>query len=249
MASITESDDGISPPIGDKVRRPQPASGRHFFSPKTGLSLIGFLAVGASGIVVNTLLLAAFAESAGIHYLVSAVLATQGSTLWNFALHQALIFRSRPARRTLLGRLGRYLLVNNAALLPRAPMLAALVAWFGVHYLAANLITLVSLALLRFLLADRWIWPQADTESDSPARHAYDIHGILTVDSEVALPELAYFRVPSLGRAADVEVRRGRAPAEAASARAVHYHDGFGPFGFQLTLIRSEGFKVWVSPL
>jgi putative flippase GtrA len=249
MPSLTDSEDGISPSTSDKIRRPQPGSGKRLFSPKTGLSLLGFLAVGASGIVVNTLLLAAFAEAAGIHYLVSAVLATQGSTLWNFALHQALIFRSRPARRTLLGRLGRYLLVNNAALLPRAPMLAALVAWFGVHYLAANLITLVSLALVRFLLADRWIWPQAEPDPDATPRHTYDIHGILTVDSEIALPELAYFRVPSLDRAADVEVRRGRAPAEAALSRAVHYHDGFGRLGFDLTLIRSDGFKVWVSPL
>lgn len=234
----------------DKVGPSGTAPGRGVFSPRTGLSLIGFLAVGASGIVVNTLLLAAFAEAAGLHYLVSAVLATQGSTLWNFALHQALIFRTRPARRSLLGRLGRYFLVNNAALLPRAPMLAALVSWFGVHYLAANLVTLVSLALLRFLLADRWIWPREETDPDvPPARHAYDIHGILTVDSEVALPELAYFRVASLSKEADVEVHRGRPPAGLDLAGAVHYHDGFGPFGFQLTLVRSDGFKVWVSRL
>lgn len=225
----------------------QPAAARRFLSSETGLSLIAFLAVGASGIAVNTLLLAAFAEGAGLHYLVSAVLATQGSTLWNFALHQALVFRARPARRSLLGRLGRYLLVNNAALLPRAPMLAALVSWFGVHYLAANLFTLVSLALLRFLLADRWIWPRADT--GAAERHMYNIHGILTVDSEVALPELAYFRVPSLDRPADVEVNPGEAQAEAADLRSVQYHDGLGALGFQLTLVRSKGFKVWVSPL
>ena len=248
MPAVTDSEDGISTPTGDRAHRSKPGAGQRWFSPKTGLSLIGFLAVGASGIVVNTLLLAAFAEAAGLHYLVSAVLATQGSTLWNFALHQALIFRSRPARRTLLGRLGRYLLVNNAALLPRAPMLAALVAWFGVHYLAANLITLVSLALLRFLLADRWIWPREESTDGAPARNTYDIHGILTVDSDIALPELAYFRVPSLPRTADIEVRRGRPPQEVSPSTIV-YDDGLGQWGFRLTMARSAGFRVWVSPL
>src|SRR3970040_609042 len=140
----------------------RPGRGGRFVSPETGLTLLGFLACGASGILVNTVLLAFLAEVMEIHYLVSAVLATQGSTLWNFALHQALVFRSRPAGRTLLGRLGRYLLVNNAALLPRAPMLAGLVTWFGIHSLAANLVTLVSLALLRFLVADLWIWPREE---------------------------------------------------------------------------------------
>lgn len=243
---MTGSRDTASPPT---ARRPGSGSGRRFFSPETGLSLIGFLAVGASGILVNTVLLAVLAEVTGIHYLVSAVLATQGSTLWNFALHQALVFRSRPAGRTLLGRLGRYLLVNNAALLPRAPMLAGLVTWFGIHYLAANLVTLVSLALLRFLVADHWIWPREEANPEKTPRHAYDIHGILTVESVVALPELAYFRVPSLDRRADIEVHRGPLPGNAELAQAVHYHDGFGAFGFQLALMHSEGFKVWVSPL
>lgn len=227
----------------------RPGPGGRFVSPETGQTLLGFLAVGASGILVNTVLLAFLAEVMEIHYLGSAVLATQGSTLWNFALHQALVFRQRPARRTLWGRLGRYFLVNNAALLVRAPMLAVLVTWFGAHYLAANVVTLVSLALLRFLLADRWVWPRGDVNREAPLRHAYDIHGILTVESVVALPELAYFRVPSLDGKADIEVHRGRPPGNAELAQAAHYQDGFGALGFQLSLIRSEGVKVWVSAL
>ena len=50
------------------------------------LRFIQFLLVGISGLLVNTLLLALATEVFGLHYLMSAVLATQGSTLWNFAL-------------------------------------------------------------------------------------------------------------------------------------------------------------------
>ncbi|HET7010210.1 MAG TPA: GtrA family protein [Anaerolineales bacterium] len=224
-------------------------SGRQIASLESGLSLIGFLAVGASGIVVNTLLLAVLAESADLHYLLAAALATQGSTLWNFALHHAFVFRGRAPRRPLLGRIARYLLVNNAALLIRGPMLAALVSWLGIHYLTANLLTIISLTLLRFLLADRWIWPREEPGLEAPLRHAYDIHGILSVDSIVALPELAHFRVPTLDRKADIEVHLGPPPGEMDFAHGVHYHDGFGPFGFRLWLKRAGSFKVWVSPL
>ena len=49
------------------------------------------------GLVVNTLLLALFAEVIGIFYVLAAILATQGSTLWNFCLTEAWVFaRPRP---------------------------------------------------------------------------------------------------------------------------------------------------------
>ena len=60
-----------------------------------------FMATGASGLVVNSLLLALATHVLGLQYLLlSALLATQGSSLWNFALTESWVFRSRqPARR------------------------------------------------------------------------------------------------------------------------------------------------------
>lgn len=212
-------------------------------------SLLGYLAVGASGMLVNTGILAFVAEVVGVHYLVAAVVATQGSTLWNFVGHQGLIFAGRPTQRSLPGRLSRYFLVNNLALLPRAPILAALVGWLGMPYLEANLATLIGLALVRFALADRWIWPRPPTEQPSQAGHMYDIHEILAIRSAFALPELEYFRVLSLERTADIEVHPGPAPMDSRRPDVAHYHDGFGRLGFQVSLARSQGIQAWVSPL
>lgn len=229
------------PPAGAGWPRPR--------GPRTGVSLVAFLAVGVSGIFVNGLLLVAFTEAVGLHYLISAILATQGSSLWNFALHYALIFQHRGRRRSLASQLGRYLLMNNAALLLRAPLLGILVAELGVHYVVANLLTLISLALLRFLISDRWIWPQSEEPSAAADRHAYDIHGILGVKSEVALPELAYFRVSALSREADIEIRRGHPVAAELSDPWIEYGEGLGRLGFHIVVMRSRGFRVWASPL
>ncbi len=77
---------------------------RHLGSPsdwrcRRGLRCFGL--VGLSGLAVNTLLLAFFTGAGGLYYLLSAVLATQGSTLWNLAFTEALVFHGRaaPAQR------------------------------------------------------------------------------------------------------------------------------------------------------
>ena len=54
-----------------------------------------FGVVGATGLVVNTLLLALFADVAGLYYVMAAILATQGSTLWNFTLTERWVFAGR----------------------------------------------------------------------------------------------------------------------------------------------------------
>ena len=55
--------------------------------------------MGATGLVVNTLLLALFADVAGIYYVAAAILATQGSTLWNFCLTERWVFAGRDNER------------------------------------------------------------------------------------------------------------------------------------------------------
>jgi len=124
----------------------------------TNHSLIQFLAVGASGLVVNNLALAAFTEFAGLHYLLSAVVATQVSTLWNFGLTERWVFGQRPTEHSFLRRLISYMLLNNLMLLLRGPILSFTVERLGVHYLLSNLISLFALTLLRYAVADQWIW-------------------------------------------------------------------------------------------
>jgi putative flippase GtrA len=177
--------------------------------------LAGFVTVGASGLAVNTLLLAAFTEGLGIYYLASALLATQGSSLWNFALADRLVFKDGDARHSRIHRFVLFLGVNNAALALRGPLLVGLTSLAGFNYLVANVVSLVTLTLARFALADLWIW-------SAPAHagpHLYDIHGIVTVASDVALPELARLRVAELHNEPTIRVRiGGKRPVVAAAA-------------------------------
>jgi dolichol-phosphate mannosyltransferase len=199
--------------------------------------------VGLSGLVVNQLLLWLWVTRVGGHYLVGAVVATQGSTLWNFLLIEKLVFLHAKARRPAV-RLISFMTVNNSTLLLRVPMLALLTGTFGIHYLISNPITLVVLFLLRFVLSDRFIWKESDHPTTAsvakatlqgdeaeapappaapepepaplapaagsghlPAGHLYDVLGLVAIASAVRIRELEYFRVPSLQRPADVDIR------------------------------------------
>src|SRR5215217_4052493 len=101
-----------------------------------------FLLVGLSGLVVNSAALFAFTELAAIHYVISAALATQVSTLWNFGLTETWVFGKRETERPFLQRLVGFLLVNNLLLVVRGPIMTLLVDRGGVHYLVANLVSL-----------------------------------------------------------------------------------------------------------
>ena len=165
-----------------------------------------FGVVGATGLVVNMILLAVLADVVGLYYVAGAVLATQGSTLWNFVLTELWVFGEREHARSGLRRMAMFFSVNNAALLLRVPVLFALTTGLGVNYLVSNLVSLVGLTLLRFALADMWIWAGAREEAEL---HCYDIHGIVTVASEVALPELERFEIGELLEHPRILVRIG----------------------------------------
>lgn len=120
--------------------------------------VLKFGLVGTTGLVVNTGLLALFTGVLGIHYLIGAALATQGSTVWNFVITDSWVFRDRVTDRDTWRRFGMFWLMNNGALLIRGPFLWLLTSVFSIHYLLSNLITLVSLMIVRYALSEFWIW-------------------------------------------------------------------------------------------
>lgn len=121
--------------------------------------MVGWVLVGASGLVVNTLALWMFAGTVGIHYLFAAALSTQISSTWNFLFVDTLVFRG-PKKSTRWRRLIGFLLAGNLVLLARIPVLALLVDLAGLHYLLANLLTLAASFLGRFLVQERLSIPE-----------------------------------------------------------------------------------------
>ena len=117
--------------------------GVRYLSLLARLRFARFGAVGASGLVVNTLVLALLTDVAGLFYVISAVVATQASTLWNFCFTEAWVFSDREHRRGRATRMALFFLMNNAALALRGPLLILLTSGLGIHYVVSNIISLV----------------------------------------------------------------------------------------------------------
>jgi dolichol-phosphate mannosyltransferase len=207
--------------------------------------------VGISGLAVNSLALVAFRDGFGFSVLAAALLATQCSSIWNFLLTERFVFRGTSPSRSYGGRAVAFLVMNNLAFILRGPLLLGLMAAFGLHYVLANLISLCALTVIRFALADRWIWATAH-----PVRALYDIHSVATIDSDVVLPELARFRVQSLAARPSIRVtveslghiaRLGCSTREDGT-EVITYREAV-PGGFATRIEMGETVAIAVSPL
>lgn len=129
---------------------------------RAAVRMLGFGAVGATGIAVNTFAFWLLVEGAGLYYLLGAILATQVSTAWNFALTDTLVFPG-DKRGSWSGRYVPFALANNAALLLRLPLLTLLVDVLGLGYVASNVGSLLALFVARFVACDRFIYREGRT--------------------------------------------------------------------------------------
>jgi dolichol-phosphate mannosyltransferase len=154
----------MSPDVRQGRGRPSPDLGRFGVREFAGWvqtrSAAGgrFLAVGLLGIGVNQLLLWALVEGTHVNYLLAAIVASQGSTTFNFAGVELWVFGERRQRSGLLRRFLAFDALNASALLLRLPILFALTTGLRVHYLASNLLAIGLLTAIRFVFSDRLIW-------------------------------------------------------------------------------------------
>jgi glycosyltransferase involved in cell wall biosynthesis len=215
-----------------------------------------FLAVGATGLAVNTGAFALFANGAGLHYLLAAVLATQVSTTWNFALAERWVFGGRRRRvQSRSARFSAFLVLNNLSLLLRGPALYLLVSLIGMGSVLANLVSLLVIFAVRFAVADSLIWGGA-ADSDSEL-FWYRIHDQVTVESPVRLRELERFRVAEPIAEPTIRVRLGhlnRSQSDLVSAlvgRITHtrYDEGLGRFGFAVDISWRETIDIVATPM
>jgi dolichol-phosphate mannosyltransferase len=221
--------------------------GLRYLSLLARLRFARFGLVGATGLVVNTVLLAFFTDVVGLFYVVSAVIATQGSTLWNFCLTELWVFSDREHRRGLGSRMGLFFLMNNAALAVRGPLLVLLTSGLGIHYVVSNILSLLLLTLARFAVADTWIWAKRAPGDVDSSPHGYDVHGIVTLESDVRLPELERFRVGELIGEPDIRIRVG--DGSTCGGDAIHYREGPGRLGFAVTVALGDQIEATASPL
>lgn len=225
---------------------------------------MGFALVGLSGILVNSLILYLATTQFNIYYLLSVVLATAGSTLWNFSLTEAWVYRSKEQAPGRIRRLLQFSAMNMVALGLRSPLIFVLTSLLGVHYLISNLASLLLLTVLRFELADKIIWgqePKALPEIKSEPKigwntmkkvNSYNIHNIVSVVSEGELPELEPFKVDSVIQEPTIRVRigipRAAKPGEEKNGQYLRFREILGHIGFEVGIQMGEQVDVVASP-
>jgi putative flippase GtrA len=115
-----------------------------------GGRFLGFLAVGATGLVINQLAFWMLTDVFGLYYLWGFLLATQFSTAWNFVLLERYVFEGRREGRW--ARLSWYALMNNIWNVASAPVMYAITT--GLKPLDLG----HSLRRRRSVRRRRWLW-------------------------------------------------------------------------------------------
>lgn len=113
---------------------------RRLLSPR----FLTFAAVGASGVFINLGFLFLFADVLHVEEVYSSAMAIELSIIWNFLLNNALTFRDKNAEAS-VGFLARMLRYNFVGL-------------FGLGIQLAVFVTLTSLAMKSWGLAEPGIW-------------------------------------------------------------------------------------------
>jgi 4-amino-4-deoxy-L-arabinose transferase-like glycosyltransferase/putative flippase GtrA len=241
------------------TRRGRPASA----SPRLA-ALARFLLVGFSGILVNEILYVALTDSLRVWFVASAFAATAASTTWNFAGNELWSFKGRRFVGRARVRYVAYASMNVALLGLRVPMLWALSDFGRLGSASSNLITLGLLFVLRFAVSDGWVWRKKEGDLSSAQlgvspvkapKHRYDIGGLIRLDSDSELPELAYFRTESTSPPdIRIRVRRvGALPSTRVRLRRdgerITYREHLGVLGADFNVTMGNPILIDASPL
>jgi putative flippase GtrA len=145
---------------------------------------LGFAAAGASGIVVNSVLLWALSDELAVPYLVAAFLSMQAAIVWNFMMVDRFVMPNTVRR--LHRRFGRFWFISNSLVPVHLAVLAGLVQGLGVYLLVANAIAIATVFVLRYITTSRWVYGQRDLVS-TPAMRKMAVAGRRSVQIRFAL--------------------------------------------------------------
>lgn len=132
-----------------------------------------FALVGASGVLVNAILLFALVERAAWPVLLASLFSIEVSTISNWSLNRTWTWRDRREPGGLLASLGRYHAVAVGGMVLQWSVLGLLVHFTGVHYLLASLAGVAVGTMWNFLGNDRLAFALQDGASSRTRRIAW----------------------------------------------------------------------------
>ena len=132
--------------------------------PKT---LLRFMVVGASGVVLGTALLWFFTSVLGIFYLLSATIAALLAVFSDFIFNNYWTFAHRGGRgaRAVSWQMGKFATSKLAGLVLSLAVLAFFTQVVGFHYLFSNIFAVGASFLVNYSLSWRWVWTQSKGSS------------------------------------------------------------------------------------
>jgi putative flippase GtrA len=121
---------------------------------------LNFNLVGALGIFVQVLVLAALTGWLGVHYLTATALAVESAVLHNFWWHERWTWADRRGNgASVLQRLLTFNFSNGVISLGgNLVVMRLLTGELGLHYLPANLLAIALCSLANFLSCDRFVF-------------------------------------------------------------------------------------------
>jgi dolichol-phosphate mannosyltransferase len=204
-----------------------------------------YVAARSLAMAAHLLLLWALVAGLGLHYLLAAVGAGELIILLNFWLTDRWIF-SDAEKALARQRLSRFWLVNQFYLLLRLPVLAALVTVAGWHYLPAAALAIVVGGMVKYGASEQWIWNRG--LSWQRPYHHYNLHDILGIESQVALPDLAAFRVDQPPAQVQIRLHVDRHGTPNCQPGAICYDESLGRFGFGIAVMPATCTELVIAP-
>ena len=143
--------------------------------------LTAFLAVGGSGVAVNTAVLWALSDRWWHQpYLLASLLATNVAIAWNFGLLELFVFRKNRKHSAWKGFLRFWWL--NIALLPlQLGLLALLVEVLSQSPVVGNVVALSIVFVVRYLATTMWVYERKTTGTSATAA-AFETTPLLTAE-------------------------------------------------------------------
>ena len=132
-----------------------------------------FAVVGIIGFGVQTVVLWLLVGRSGMAVVPATLVATEAAVLHNFLWHLRWTWADRPGSvRAAGGRLLRFNLSNGGfSLVGGTAIMALLVDALGVHYLLANLASVLLVSIVNFLASDRFVFTLSGQADAAAARH------------------------------------------------------------------------------
>jgi glycosyltransferase involved in cell wall biosynthesis len=209
--------------------------------------LIRFLILLCLAVTLNLTLMAVLVAGLNWPVLPAAGLAG-GLVIIALTLGEAWVFSDRPRGLFQRRLLALVILSLLFLIIFYLPIIWLLVNLLGMPYLVATLFGMVFAGFVYYLLSEQWIWTRGLMMKPRDS-HYYDIHGILSIASQIPLDDLAYFTIPEAPARIDLQLRVDRHGTPSRVSGAICYDEHLGRFGFGLTVIPGDYTEIVVSPL